>query len=51
MEPRTQQHRPTRASKAPAPQAHAAAPFALPLAFSCLVCLSLLVSLLISLPR
>ncbi|MBI5523511.1 MAG: hypothetical protein HY910_12845 [Desulfarculus sp.] len=51
MKPRTQQHRPTRASQPPATPARAADRSILPLAFSCLVCLSLLVSLLITLPR
>jgi hypothetical protein len=42
----------TRASQPPARRgAIAAANTCLPLAFSCLVCLSLLVSILISLPR
>ena len=50
MNPRQQPQRSTRASQPPAPASHAAAA-SLPFAFSCLVCLSLLVVSLIILPR
>ena len=52
MRPQDQHQRSGRATQAPTPRTRAVAiDFSLPFAFSCLVCLSLLVSTLIILPR